>query len=59
MTKRCDSCGQPVPGDLEVLTEMLWRVMPRRIPTEWDARDLAEEALATVRALGWTAPSDP
>lgn len=56
MTARCPCCHQPQPSTRDVLAGMLLRVMPRRIPTRWDAQDLASEAIAVLRELGWQPP---
>lgn len=56
----CPNCRHQLRSDLDVMTECLSRVMPRRVPTQWDVRDFAEEALAVARALGYVkVPTNP
>lgn len=56
----CPNCRHQLRSDLDVMTEMLARVMPRRIPSKWDVRELAGEALAVARALGYVkVPTNP
>lgn len=49
----CKSCHQPIKSDQDVMAEFLKRSAPKRIFTKWDFQELAEEALAIARSLGY------